>query len=244
MSELQIIAHRGAAAVCPENTISAFKRAIEMGSDAIETDVQMTKDGHLILIHDEKLERTTNGKGWVKEYTLEEIKRLDAGGWFNNSFTGETIPTVEELFNLISNTNLWVNIEIKAGFVLYPGIEQALVSKIKEYNMEDKVIISSFNHYSIDLIRKISPELETAILYVAGLYEPWDYAKGIGARFLHPFKEAVYQEMVTGAHQRGMGVHPYTIDKEEEMIALIKMGVDGIITNVPDNLIALLKRLK
>lgn len=244
MSKVQVIAHRGASAIIPENTMSAFKKAIEMGADAIETDVHMTKDNHLILIHDEQLSRTTNGVGWVKDYTLKEIKKLDAGFWFSPQFANETIPTIDEFFTLIYNTKLWVNIEIKMGFILYPGIEQRLVNKIKEYHLEDRVIISSFNHYSIKMISTISPELKTAVLYSIGLYEPWSYAQSIGAMYLHPHKDVVYKELVDAAHQYGMKVYPYTVDDEQEMKYLIEMGVDGIMTNVPDQLISVIKKLQ
>lgn len=244
MNKVQVIAHRGASAIRPENTMSAFKKAIEMGANAIETDVQMTKDGHLILIHDEQLSRTTNGVGWVKDYTLKEIKKLDAGYWFSPEYANETIPTIDELFILIYNTNLWVNIEIKMGFIMYPGIEQRLVDKIKEYGLEGRVIISSFNHYSIKMVSTISPELNTAILYSIGLYEPWNYALNIGARYLHPNKNVVYKELVDAAHQYGMKVYPYTVDDEREMRYLIEMGVDGIITNVPDRLITVINKLR
>jgi len=244
MNEVQVIAHRGASAIRPENTLSAFKKAIEMGVDAIETDVQMTKDGHLILIHDERLNRTTNGVGWVKDYTLQEIKKLDAGFWFSPHFANESIPTIDEFFTLIYNTKLWVNIEIKMGFIMYPEIEQRLINKIKEYHLEDRVIISSFNHYSIKMISTISPELKTAVLYSIGLYEPWNYAVNIGARYLHPDKDVVYEGLIETAHYYGMKVYPYTVDDVQEMEYLIEMGVDGIMTNVPDRLIAVIKKLR
>ncbi len=243
MEKCQVIAHRGASAISPENTIISFKRAIEIGTDAIETDVQMTKDGHLILIHDEQLERTTNGTGAVKDYTLEEIKQLDAGTWFSSIYGGESIPTLDEFFRLIYPTSLWVNIEIKDGFILYPGIEEALVEKIREYHMEERVIISSFNHYSIVKVKSIAPELETAVLYLEGLYEPWKYGKQLVAIALHPDKNLVFPELVQGAHQEGMKVFPFTIDEREQMRSLIGMGVDGIMTNKPDQLILLLKEL-
>jgi len=243
MMDFQVIAHRGASAISPENTIIAFKRAIEIGVNAIETDVQMTKDGHLILIHDETLERTTNGTGWVKDYTLEEIKELDAGSWFSSIYGGESIPTLDEFFKLIYPTKLWVNLEIKVGYVLYPGIEQKLLQTIREYELVDRVVISSFNHYSVKMIKDLDPEIRTALLYMEGLYEPWAYAQIIGADTLHPYKEAVYPEVVRWAHEWGMGVYPFTIDDKEEMLALINMEVDGLMTNEPDKLINLLKEL-
>lgn len=222
----------------------AFNRAIEIGVDAIETDVQMTKDGHLILIHDETLERTTNGTGRVKDLTLEEIKNLDAGSWFSSVYGGETIPTIDEFFKLIYPTMIWVNIEIKDGFIYYPGIEEALVQKIKEYELEERVVISSFNHYSIVKIKELAPELKTAVLYLEGLYQPWEYARQLGAAALHPEKQLVYTDIVKVAHQEGLKVFPFTVDSKEEMKQMIQMNVNGLITNVPDQLIVLLKEME
>ncbi|OEF99200.1 hypothetical protein BHF71_09635 [Vulcanibacillus modesticaldus] len=243
MKKFLVIAHRGASAISPENTMIAFKRAIDIGVNAIETDVQMTKDGQLILIHDEKLDRTTNGMGFVKDLTLEEIRNLDAGSWFSSEYQGEKIPTLDEFFQLVKPTTLFINLEIKMGFVMYPGLEEKIVQKIKEYDMEKRVTISSFNHYSIALVKRIAPELNTAVLYTEGLYQPWEYAKFIGATALHPYKEVVYSDIVRGAHQSGMKVFPYTVDDKKEMLSMIEMGVDGLITNVPDRLLLLLREL-
>lgn len=243
MKEFQVIAHRGASSICPENTMIAFERAMDIGSNAIETDVQMTKDGALVLIHDEQLERTTNGTGWVKDYLLSELKELDAGSWFSSSFKNARIPTIDELFSLIAETNLWVNIEIKMGFILYPGIEEALVKKIKEYHLEGQIIVSSFNHYSIKLIKKISSDIQTAILYSNGLYKPWKYAKELKAIALHPHKNVLFPVIVKEAHHHGMKVYPYTVDDKEKMRYFIESDVDGIMTNVPDKLISLLRQL-
>jgi len=243
MKKVEVIAHRGASAISPENTMVAFKRAIDIGVDAIETDVQLTKDGHLVVIHDERLERTTNGIGWVKDYTLEQLRELDAGSWFSDIYAGEKIPTLDELFQLIAPTNVWLNIEIKMGFVLYPGIEEALIKKVREYKMEKRVVISSFNHYSVAMVKRLAPDLTTAILYMEGLYQPWNYAKIIGATGLHPEKDVVYKEEVTAAQSCGMKVYPFTIDEKQEMIKMIESGVNGIMTNVPDRLILLLREL-
>ena len=240
---VQVIAHRGVSSISPENTMIAFERAIEIGADAIETDVQMTKDGQLVLIHDERLNRTTDGKGWVKDYTLAELKKLDAGSWYSSIYSKQTIPTLDELFTLIKPTSLWINLEIKDGFVLYPGIEEKIVSKVKEYQLEDRVIISSFNHYSIVKIKELASELKTAILYMEGLYQPWNYAKSLGAMALHPSKELVFPEIIHGAHEAGMKLYPYTVNDKNEMLALLNMGVDGLITNYPDRLILLLREL-
>ncbi|WP_339060268.1 glycerophosphodiester phosphodiesterase [Tepidibacillus marianensis] len=241
MRRVQVIAHRGASAISPENTMVAFRRAIEVGADAIETDVQLTKDGHLILIHDELVNRTTNGTGWVKDYTLQQLRKLDAGSWFSKSYQYEKIPTLDDFFTFIQSSKIWVNIEIKNGLFPYPGIEEKLILKIREYQMTSRVVVSSFNHYSLFKFHHLAPDIKTAVLYMTGIFEPWTYAKRIGAIGLHPYKEVVSKRLIVHAHQLGMTVYPFTVDDPKEMKELNNLGVDGIMTNVPDRLILLMK---
>ncbi|TCS82555.1 glycerophosphodiester phosphodiesterase [Tepidibacillus fermentans] len=243
MRRIQVIAHRGASAISPENTMIAFQRAIHIGADAIETDVQMTKDGHLVLIHDERVNRTTNGSGFVKDYTLNELRKLDAGSWFSSVYQNEKIPMIDEFFTLIKSTDIWVNVEIKNGYFMYPGIEEKLIGKIKEYDLLSRVVVSSFNHYSLLKIHQIAPYIKTAILYMTNLFEPWNYARMIGASSLHPYKKSLSKEIVDYAHQMGFTVYPFTVDDKEEMKNLIQMGVEGIMTNVPDRLILFIREL-
>nr|WP_263972611.1 glycerophosphodiester phosphodiesterase family protein [Thermoanaerobacterium thermosaccharolyticum] len=124
MPETLVIAHRGDSKNAPENTLSAFKRAVEVGSDGIEIDVQLCKDGHLVVIHDERVDRTTDGIGYVKDYTLSELKRLSAGIKFGKKFADEKIPTLPEVFELLKNEDVLLNIEIKSGIISYTGIEE------------------------------------------------------------------------------------------------------------------------
>lgn len=243
MKNIQVIAHRGASAISPENTMIAFKRAIEIGANAIETDVQMTKDNHLVLIHDETLERTTNGKGLVKDHTLTELKELDAGSWFSNIYKNEKIPTIEELFELVKSENIWLNLEIKKRYSLNLKLDKLLIKKINEFGMQDRVVISSFNHYSVYKVKKIDPSLKTGILYGRNIYRPWLYASKLKASSLHPNKAFVSNYVVNKAHKQNLKVFPYTVDDKEEMISLIDMGVDGLITNVPDRLVLLLNEI-
>ncbi|MFA7163177.1 MAG: glycerophosphodiester phosphodiesterase, partial [Eubacteriales bacterium] len=172
-----IYAHRGASAYAPENTGSAFTKAIEMGAGGIELDIHMSKDGHLMVIHDESLNRTSNGKGLVKDLSLDELKGLDFGSWFDGSFKGERILTLEECLDLLEGWDGILNVEVKSGPILYDGIEEKLVKVLSEYKMIDRTIVSSFNHYSLLAIKQLEPELKTGILYMAGLVEPWIYAQ-------------------------------------------------------------------
>lgn len=237
-----VIAHRGDSKNAPENTIAAFKRAMELGADGIELDVQLTKDGHLVVIHDETVDRTTNGEGFVKDFTLEEIKKLDAGIKFGEKFAGERIPTLYEVFELIEDKDFLVNIEIKSGIVLYPGIEEKLIKAIKEYNFEERVIISSFNHYSLRDVKKMAPHLKIGLLYQCGLVEPWHMALRMEAYSLHPFYFNIIPELVEGCKKNGVKLFPWTVDRKEDMERMLKAGVDGIITDDPETLINLVRK--
>ncbi|AKG33579.1 glycerophosphodiester phosphodiesterase [Paenibacillus durus] len=243
MAKILNFAHRGASAVCPENTMAAFRRSLTLGATGIETDVQMTRDGELVLIHDEELSRTTNGSGYVKDKTLEELRALDAGAWFGDgSFTGEKIPRLEELLELLQERDTILNIELKNGVFLYPGMEEKVIAAVRDYGMSSRVVISSFNHYSLAYIKKLAPDLETGILYMEGLYRPWEYAATVGAKALHAYHLAVLPEFVRDAAQSGVVYHPFTVNDPQRMEFLIDAGVAGIITDVPDVLAELLAR--
>lgn len=244
MNNTMVIGHRGDAKNAPENTLISFKRTVEMGADGIELDVQMSKDGHLVVIHDERVDRTTDGIGFVKDFTLKEIKRLDAGIKFGKKFTGERIPTLYEVFDLIGNRNFIVNIEIKSGIVIYPGIEEKLVEMILDYNFQDRVVISSFNHYSLREVKEIAPELKIGLLYECGLVEPWYIANRMHAYSLHPFYFNIIPELVAGCKKNNVKLFPWTVDKKDDMERLVKLGVDAIITNDPQTLVDLIRKEK
>lgn len=230
-----IIAHRGASAYAPENTMIAFMKALEMNADGIELDVQMTKDKALVVCHDEKVDRTTNGKGFIKDFTLKEIKDLDAGSWFGEEFRGQRIPELNEVLELIKDRDILLNIELKNAPILYEGIEKKTIDMILEYGMEDRVIISSFNHYSLVEIKKINPRIKTGALYNAGLVEPWIYAKRINADALHPlFYNLLIPDLIKGCFENGIMLNPFTVDDERYITALVNLKINGIITNYPD----------
>ena len=229
-------AHRGASGYFPENTMLSFRKAIELGATGIETDIQMTSDGVLVLIHDENVDRTTNGTGLVKDFRFAYLNKLDAGSWFNDNYNNETIPTAEQLIILAKENNILLNLEIKNGEVIYPGIEEKLIEMIYKYNYEDKVILSSFNHYSMVHCKEISKEIKTGLLYMAGLYHPEAYCKYTGADALHPYYISINKEIIDDAKKEGLLVNPFTVNSEESMKKLIEAGVSGIITNYPDKL--------
>ncbi|MCV4232244.1 glycerophosphodiester phosphodiesterase [Virgibacillus sp. LDC1] len=241
MSQLINFAHRGSSAICPENTMAAFAKGLEQGATGIETDVQMTKDGKLVLIHDESVARTTGAEGLVKDYTYEELAKLDAGSWFGAAFQGERIPLLEELLELTKSHGTIVNIELKNGSIQYPELEKRVIETVRHYKMSEQIVISSFNHYSLVECKHIDPEIRTGLLYGEGLYKPWEYAKLAKADALHAYHRAVLPEWVTEAKQHGVVYHPWTVNDEEQMKALIDAGVAGIITDYPNVLGGLLQ---
>jgi len=242
MKQPIVMAHRGASAVAPENTMAAFRKAIELKADSIELDVHMTRDGHIVVAHDEQVNRTSNGKGWIKDMTLEELKELDFGSWFSQDFKGEKIPTLREVLEMLSGWNGILNLEIKKLIVLYEGIEKKVTDLLQEFGMVERTIISSFNHYSLVEVKKLVPRLKTGILYVSALYQPWEYAKSMGADAIHPFFGTVNPEIVEGCRKNGIMVNPYTVDKPDDIKKMIDAGVDSIITNVPDVVLDMISR--
>lgn len=165
-------AHRGASGYFPENTMLAFEKAVSLGSTGIETDIQMTKDGVLVLIHDERVDRTTDGTGYVKDYTYKELLKLDAGSYVSEEFKGLKVPTLEELLQFASHNELKLDLELKSNIILYDGIEEKTVDLINKYNMNHRVTVSSFNHYSLMKIKRISKKTKIGLLYMTGLVHP------------------------------------------------------------------------
>lgn len=231
----RIVAHRGASLVRPENTLAAFAAALDMGADGIELDLQMTRDGELVVLHDETLDRTTTGKGYLQAHTAEEVRGCDAGSWFSPRFGGEKVPFLWEVLELVRGKGILLNIELKNGIVPYRGMEEKLISLLADYP-EQEVLVSSFNHYSLKLIKQLQPGMQCGALYVAGFLEPWRYAAHWGFEALHPIYLNIIPELLTGCRQAGIRLFPWTVDDNETLGRLAASGVDGIITNAPDRL--------
>ena len=236
----KVWAHRGASGYYPENTISSFEGAIKQNADGIELDVHLSKDGYVIVCHDETLNRTTNGKGFIKNFDLFELKQLDAGSWYDKKFKGEKLPLLEEVIELIKGTKMELNIEIKAGSIFYQGIEGKVLKLLDKYKIKDQVIISSFDHYSLVKIKELDTEIKTGILYSEALYKPLDYIKTTKANALHPYYITVTKEMVEEANAIGIDVNPYTINNEDHIRMIKPMNVNAIITNYPDRVKSIL----
>jgi glycerophosphoryl diester phosphodiesterase len=236
-----VFAHRGASGYAPENTLEAFRLAMEMGADGFELDVHVTKDGELVVIHDEAVNRTTNGKGLVKDMTLAELKELDACKSME-AYRGAKIPTLAEVYELVKDTNHIVNVEIKSDNYFYPEIEEKCLALAKEMGMEDRVIYSSFNHYTLLKLHELKPDAKLGMLFGDVLYQPWEYAKSLHVQYLHPRTISIFTpEFSTESHKAGYGINVWTVNDEDTMLECLKQGAN-IITNYPDVAIALRDR--
>lgn len=235
MTEPQILAHRGFSGPYPENSPLAFRAAAEeTGADGIETDVQMTKDGRLVLMHDERVDRTSNGHGYVRDLTWEQMQELDIGGW--KGFPGETVWSLEQLLDFCREKHLLLNIELKNGIVFYTGLEERVAELIRQRHMQEQVVLSSFNHASMARFKSLCPEVETGLLYSEPLAQTVRYVELAGADGIHPCHRVLtYQpELVAQCHARGKKVRVWTVDGEAELRRMLEAGVDCIITDWPD----------
>lgn len=233
------IAHRGASGHAPENTMAAFEKAVEMKADYIEVDVQMTQDGEVIAMHDTTVNRTTNGTGAVSDYTLEELQQLDAGSWFSEEFAGEKIPTFEEIIDTYRG-KIGILIELKSP-ELYPGIEEKVADALKERNMHkprnEKIIIQSFNHESVQLSKERLPRIPHAVLAGTSWADVTDEELeefATYADFFNPNMNIVTHHLVDRVHKAGMDIYPYTVRTQEQADSLFELHVDGIITDFPE----------
>ena len=251
-SKLLNVAHRGASGHAPEHTIPSYRLGEEMKGDYIEVDLQMTKDGKLIAMHDETVDRTTNGTGLVKDYTLEQIKALDAGSWFNEkypekadpAYEGIQVPTLEEIIQTFG-TGARYYIETKSPDV-YPGMEEELLRILNKYNLtgvnerSSKVLIQSFSKESLLKMHNLNPNLpliqlisykEPASISEDELQELSEYAVGVGMS-----ASKIDKTYVQNVRNAGLLIHPYTVNDKKEMKRLLDWGVTGMFTNYPDRL--------
>ena len=234
MKQTKIFAHRGASGYAPENTLEAFALAMEQGADGIELDVQMTRDGELVVIHDETVDRVSNGTGEVRSYTLEELKKLRVSNHMEQ-YPDARIPTLREVLELVKPGTMEVNIELNTGIFWYPEIEEKVLELVREEGMEDRVIYSSFNHYSIQKIRELSPEAETAYLFGDVILHVEEYASKTGVKGLHPALYHVKMADFMKEYQAsGLAVRVWTVNDEQQIEELIRQGADAVITNYPD----------
>jgi glycerophosphoryl diester phosphodiesterase len=232
------VAHRGAAGYAPENTIAGFDLAVDMKADYIEIDVQRSKDGELVIIHDTTVDRTTDGTGKVGDLTLQQLQRLDAGSWKGESFTGESIPTFEEILDRYHG-KVGILIELKAP-ELYPGIEEQVAEALKERNLDqpqnEKIIIQSFNFQSMKKMDQLLPKVPIGVLTSNRAHTTAEALQEFSsyADWFNPSYGIVTEGVVDKVHALDMQIGSWTVRSQEAADFLFDMNVDAIITDYPD----------
>lgn len=230
-----IFAHRGASAHAPENTLAAFKLAVEQGADAIELDAKLSSDGHVVIIHDQTVDRTTPASGRVMDMTAYELTRLDAGSFFDYSFSGEPIPLLEDVLEAVGQ-QIFINIELTNYASLTDDLPRKAVELVVHYHLQNRVLFSSFNPIALHRVRKLLREASIGLLAFPGkkgwLARSWP-GRLLKYQALHPAMEDANEKLVQGAHKRNHRVHVYTVNEETDMLRLFDMKVDGIFTDDP-----------
>jgi len=235
-----VIAHRGACGHAPENTLAAFRKAIALGAAFVETDLQLSRDAHFVAIHDDTVNRTTNGQGAVHDLTLAELRRLDAGAWFGSEFAGERIPTLEELLEFSKQHDVVFYLELKPGGSW--GGEHALIGALRESGEIPRTVVISFDAAILESLRKIEPTLMTGLLYDGQIEKPIERALEIGARQLAVRANLITPALLVEARTKDLQVVCWTVNHPAHMRLLIEAGVDGIMSDYPDRLVAAQKK--
>lgn len=233
MGKTLIYAHRGASKLAPENTMNAFKLAASAGAEGIETDVQLTKDQVPVLIHDENLRRTTNGTGFVQDYTYSELRLLDAGSWFNPKFSDSSIVSLDEFLVWFRDQGMFLNAELKTNVIEYKDIEAIVYESLKSKGVLDRTVISSFNSNSITRLKDINPSIKTAFLTSTKIRNLPDYAKSMGADGLHVKHRLLDKKLVKKCRRERLDLRIYTVNRPSMMKKCFKLEIDGLITDVP-----------
>jgi glycerophosphoryl diester phosphodiesterase len=234
------IAHRGASGYAPENTLAAFRRAVIQGATFIETDLHLTRDAHFVAIHDEDVDRTTNGHGPIQNLTLAEVRRLDAGSWFASEFMSERVPTLEDILEFAHKNDVVFYLELKPnGFW---GGEHALISQLRNSGEIARSVIISFDPAILASLRNLEPTLMTGLLHDGKLDDPFEKAVEIGARQLAVRGDLVTPNFLGRARARDLQVVCWTVNSPAHMRMLVNAGVDGIMSDYPDRLLAVLKK--
>lgn len=234
-----IFGHRGARAYAPMNTIPAFELALEQGAQGVELDVYLSADSEIVVIHDDTVDATTDGAGEVRTKTLAELKDLDAGAWFAPEYAGTCIPTLDEVFEAIGQ-RAWVNVEIKSTTEDTDGIESAVAECLTRHQMQERVIVSSFNPYALRRFRDIMPQVPLGYLY----HPAWDtraLMHNITYEAYHPYYDIIDETLMQQANRAGHMVNTWTINDPDEALRLHQLGVHTFITDNPDTLVAKLR---
>lgn len=246
-----LIAHRGASAWAPENTLAAFAEAIALGADGIELDVQMTRDGQVVVIHDETVGRTTDGRGRVSDLTLDDLRRLDAGSWFNRAYprraraeyVGLTVPTLDEALALLRPTPLFLCLELKPLGERAARLIEATLGAVSTAGMDDRVVYASFDHQLMKQVKRQAPRAHTALLYDPRKMTARRSAREIirpaeeaSARWVSLHYSLALPAIITAVRRAGLGTAIWTVNSKVLSRLLAAWGVDALITNQPDKI--------
>lgn len=231
---MRVFAHRGYSGKYPENTMLSFRKAAETGCGGIEMDVQLTKDGEVVVFHDERVDRTTDGTGVVKDYTLEELKKLNAAKLFPRVADFEPVPTFDEYCAWASQTDIFTNIEIKTGVYYYEEIEKKTIDIVRKYGLEDRVLFSSFNPVSLSKARQIAPEIPCGFLAGgSGIGNVGYFCESCGFAYYHPAFKTLNETVIENCRDHGVGINVWTVNDMAELEQLYEWGCEGVITNFP-----------
>ncbi len=253
MSNCKVISHRGANKVAPQNTIPAFLKSIEIGVDGFETDIHLTADGIPVLCHNYTIDETSDGQGKINDMSLERLNTYDFGSYFHEKFKGTKIPTLEDFLSLCETADIEImNIEIKPPLDGNMEIVSKTIEASKAHGLFDKLLISSFDVNVIKECKNVDPKCKTGFLYSPDkphfftkmLFNYVEYAKEIGADYLHPHSMTVTKKFVEKLHKNGIGVNVWTVNNPDTVNKLLAMGVDGLITDVPQIVNALIERFE
>jgi glycerophosphoryl diester phosphodiesterase len=231
-----IFAHRGASAHAPENTLQAFELAIQQGADVIEFDTKLSADGRVILIHDQTVDRTTNGSGRVRDFTLSGLRELDAGSHFSNEFRDEKIPTLEEAIELCKG-RIRFNFELTNYLTPFDELPLRVARLIERYNLQEQVLVSSFHPVPLIRFHRLRPSVPIGFLAIRGaagaLSRSWIGSALVPYQAIHPEKNDVSPALVNRAHRSGKRVHVFTLNSIQDIARVSALNVDGIITDDP-----------
>lgn len=236
----KVLGHRGFSSRYPENTRIAFQKALELGADGVEFDVQLTKDGVPVIIHDENLLRTGGTDAFVRDLTLDALRKIDVSFRFHDECGFQPVPTLAEYFELVRDRDFLTNIELKTAIFEYEGIERKVIGMIRDYGLSDRVILSSFNHYTLLRAKAIAPELPCGLLYECRIAEPQEYAKKLRMEYLHPWHIFLNGEETAKYLAAGIRTNPWTVDTEDDIRRFLDDDdIYAIISNKPDLVMAL-----
>ncbi len=228
-----IVGHRGALGHAPENTLASFRMGLDLGCDLVETDIHLSRDGALVLMHDPEVSRTTNGKGRIKDMTLAEIRRLDAGSWFHERFRGERVPVLGDLLEW-AKKRIPVVIEIKGDPLPAQGIEAALLAELRRHNLVKDVMVIGFHHDSLKRVKDMEPAVTVGLTYSCRLVDTVGAARATGADSVRPHWSYWSRELVDEVHKAGLTAHAWVANDEECTAYLAEMGIDSLGVDFPD----------